>query len=125
GTAGAAAGVAAAGAGGGATGALSAAFSAASSAGGCATVSCEPSVWRKRSASGPSRMLALRLLTLEHLLGERPIGLGCLPLGFVEEHRLALDRRLSVANRLADPGLAHQIAEVLLEDLDRLAHVQR
>src|SRR3954464_960124 len=104
---------------------LSAAFSADSSAGVWATFSCDPSVCRNRSASGPSRMLALRLLTLEHLLGERPIRLGRLALGFVAQYRLALDRRLGVANRLADARPEHELAEVLLEDLDGLAHVQR
>jgi len=54
------------------SGSFAVAFAATTSAiGGLGVVASAPSVWRKRSASGPSRMLALRLLTLEHLLGER------------------------------------------------------
>src|SRR3954452_5525461 len=85
---------------------------------------CAASVARNSSASGPSRMLA-RLRAIEHLLREVAVHRGRFPLRVVLQNRLALHRRLGVPDRLADPRVQHQVAEVLLEDVDRLARVQR
>src|SRR5918994_1605412 len=82
------------------------------------------SVARNNSASGPSRMLA-RFRAIEHLLRELPVGRGSVAGRVVLEHRAPLHGRLGVANCLLDPGLEDQLAEVLLQDLDRLARVER
>src|SRR5215216_3300668 len=80
------------------------------------------SVARKSSASGPSRMLA-RFRAIENLLRQVAVGVRGLAARVVLQNRGALHRRLGVADRLLDPGLEHELAEVLLEDLDRLARV--
>src|SRR5579884_2593067 len=85
---------------------------------------CAASVARKSSASGPSRMLARRR-AIEHLLGEVAVHLRRLACRVVPEHGLALHRRLGVAHRLADPRVQHEVAEILLEDLHRLARMQQ
>src|SRR6266545_5489349 len=85
---------------------------------------CAASVARKSSASGPSRMLA-RFRAIENLLRQVAVGVRSLAARVVLQDRGALHRRLGVADRLLDPGLEHELAEVLLEDLDRLAGVQR
>src|SRR6266498_2580727 len=85
---------------------------------------CAASVARKSSASGPSRMLA-RFRAIENLLRQVAVGVRSLAARVVLQDRGALHRRLGVADRLLDPGLEHELAEVLLEDLDRLARVQR
>src|SRR2546429_2989637 len=85
---------------------------------------CAASVARKSSASGPSRMLARRR-AIENLLRQLAVGLGGATCGVVLEHRAALDGRLGVADRLANLRPEDEIAEVLLQDLDRLARVQR
>src|SRR6185437_15276481 len=90
--------------------------------GGCSP-RCAASVARKSSASGPSRMLA-RFLAIEHLLGQVTVHLGCLARRFVGEHRGALDRGLCEAHRLADPRQVDDVAEVLAQDLVRLARVR-
>src|SRR5207302_6191721 len=79
------------------------------------------SVLRNSAASGPSRMLArLAFATVEHLLRQLPVGLSRDAVGLVLEHGHPLHRRLGKADRLADPRGEHPIAEVFLEDLDRL-----
>src|SRR6185503_4164200 len=90
----------------------------------CSACRWAASVARKSSASGPSRMLA-RFRAIEHLLRELAVRLGGGPGRFVFQDGGALDRGLRVANGLADPRLEDEIAEVLLEDLERLARVQR
>src|SRR6266545_8100293 len=85
---------------------------------------CAASVARRSSASGPSRMLA-RFRAIENLLRQVAVGVRGLAARVVLQDRSALHRRLGVADRLLDPGLEHELAEVLLEDLDRLAGVQR
>src|SRR5580765_734281 len=90
----------------------------------CSACRWAASVARKSSASGPSRMLA-RLRAIEHLLRELAVRLGGGPSRIVFQDGGPLDRGLRVANGLADPGLEDEIAEVLLEDLQRLARVQR
>src|SRR5512132_4254380 len=82
------------------------------------------SVARKSSASGPSRMLA-RFRAIEHLLRELPVGRCGVPGRVVLQHRAAPHGRLGIADRLLDPRLEDQVSEVLLQDLDRLARVQR
>src|SRR5262245_4350874 len=82
------------------------------------------SVARKSSASGPSRMLA-RLRAIEHLLREIAVGLRSGAGGVVLEHRRPLHGRFGIADGLADPGLEDEVAEVLLEDLERLPRVER
>src|SRR5260221_6555975 len=77
---------------------------------------CAASVARKSSARGPSRMLA-RFLAIEHLLREVAVHAGGFAGRFVGQDRNALDRRLGEANRLADPGLVDEVAEVLAQDL--------
>src|SRR5829696_852779 len=94
---------------------------------GASSGSCSPSVsvLRKSAASGPSRMLArLPLPIREHLLRQLAIGVGRRAGGVVLEHRHALDGSLREPNRLPDPRAEHPIAEVLLQDLDRLLGVQ-
>src|ERR687898_772539 len=82
------------------------------------------SVERNRSARGPSRMLARLLRAMgEDLLGEIAVGTGCGALRVVLEDRGATDGSLGELDRLADPRLEHQLAEVLLEDLHRLLGV--
>src|SRR5206468_4208469 len=85
---------------------------------------CAASVARNSSASGPSRMLA-RLRAIEHLLRQVAVRLRRRAGRVVLEHRRSLHRRLGVADRLADAGLEDEVAEVLLEDLERLARVER
>src|SRR6266576_3800486 len=85
---------------------------------------CAASVARKSSARGPSRMLA-RLRAIEHLLRELAVGLGGASAGVIFEDGGALHRGLRVANGLANLGVEDEVAEVLLEDLHRLARVQR
>src|SRR3954447_2006466 len=82
------------------------------------------SVARKSSASGPSRMLA-RLRAIEHLLRQIAVRLGGAATGVVFQDGSALHGRLRIANRLADLRVEDEIAEVLLQDLDRLPRVQR
>src|SRR5438105_2409059 len=102
------------GAGAGATSSLRPSFSA---------CRCAASVARNSSASGPSRMLA-RLRAIEHLLCKLAVGLGGAPAGVVLEDRRPLHGRLRVADGLANLRVEDELAEVLLQDLDRLAGVQ-
>src|SRR5215207_10849276 len=82
------------------------------------------SVLRKSAASGPSRMLArLPLPIREHLLRQLAIRVGRRAVGVVLEHRHALDGSFRKPHGLADPSAEHAVAEVLLEDLDRLLGV--
>ena len=74
------------------------------------------------SASGPHARLRFR--AIEHLLRELPVRVGRGAGQVVLEHRASL-QRLGVADRLLDAGLVDQVAEVLLQDLDRLARMQR
>src|ERR1039458_4375390 len=100
--------------------------SAASPAPAPAPVASSSSVLRNRAASGPSRMDArLGFAMCEDLLGELPVGLRGHAGGLVLEHRHALHGRLREAHRLADARREHAVAEVLLEDLDRLLGVDR
>src|SRR6266566_7846249 len=85
---------------------------------------CAASVARKSSARGPSRMLARRR-AIENLLCEIAVGLCGATCGVVLEHRAALHGRLGIADRLANPGPEDEVAEVLFQDLDSLARVQR
>src|SRR6266545_5954535 len=82
------------------------------------------SVARKSSASGPSRIDARFLATSEHLLRQIPVHRRCFSGRVVFQHGLALHRSLRVANRLADPRLEDEVAEVLLQDVDRFLRVQ-
>src|SRR5690349_8168714 len=84
-----------------------------------------PSVALNSWASGPSRMLWRRFAIAEHLPRQVAVRLGGVPLGIVLEYGGAFHGRLRVADRLADARVEHQLAEVLLQDLDRLAGVQR
>src|SRR4051794_9865969 len=119
---GGAAGVAAEARSGGAAGVAGASRSGDCSAGAAGTSSS--SVRRNRAASGPSRMLArLPLAIGENLLREIAIGLGGHPVGIVLQDRHPLDGRFREANRLLDARGEHAVAEVLLEDLDRLLGV--
>src|SRR5919201_4174301 len=98
-----------------------------SSAGGAFSVSCcrcAASVALKSSASGPSRMLA-RFRAIEHLPGQVAVQLGGFTAWVVGQHRLSLHRRLRVTDRLADQRPVHKVAEILLEDLDRLFRMQQ
>src|SRR2546427_2779395 len=90
----------------------------------CSCWRCAASVALKSSASGPSRMLA-RFRAIEHLLREFAVQLGSVALRVVAEHRLALHRSLRVTDRLANHRLEDEIAEVLLEDVDRFLRVQQ
>ena len=84
------------------------------------------SVLRNRAASGPSRMLARLPLSIpENLLRQLAIGVGRRPVRIVLEHRHALHGCLREAHGLADPRGEHPVAEVLLQDLDRLLGVDR
>src|ERR671937_1925653 len=85
---------------------------------------CAASVARNSSASGPSRMLA-RLRAIEHLLREVAVGRGGTPAGIVFQNRGSFHRRLRVADGLPDLRVEDEVAEVLLQDLDRFARVQR
>src|SRR6185312_2337231 len=102
---------------------------AASSGGGCSASPrcsacfCAASVARNSSASGPSRMLARRR-AIEHLLRQVTVHRSALAARVVLEDRLPLHRRLRVTHRLADLRVEDEIAEVLLQDLDRLARVE-
>src|SRR4051794_8304556 len=79
------------------------------------------SVLRKRSASGPSRMLArLPVAIRQDLLCQLTVGVGGLAVRVVLEYRHPLDRSLGEAHGLVDPGGEDAIPEVLLEDLDSL-----
>src|SRR5690348_9994455 len=82
------------------------------------------SVALNSAASGPSRML-WRFAIAKHLPGQVAVRPGGVPVGVVLEHRRALHRRLGVANGLSDPRVEHERSEVLLQDLDRLARMQR
>src|SRR5262245_21192797 len=84
---------------------------------------CAASVARKSSASGPSRMLA-RFLATEHLLRQITVHLGGFAARLVREHRRSLDRRLREPNRLADPRVVDEVAEVLAQDLVGFARVR-
>src|SRR5438874_12693409 len=79
---------------------------------------CVASVALKSSASGPSRMLA-RFRAIEHLLREVAVMGRCVAGGVVAEHGLSLHGRLGVAHGLADFRLEDEIAEVLIQDVDR------
>src|SRR5215216_8017093 len=69
------------------------------------------SVLRKSAASGPSRMLArLPLPIREHLLRQLAISVGRRAVGFVLEHRHALDGSLREAYRLADARTEEAVA---------------
>src|SRR6266576_2251323 len=69
-------------------------------------------------------MLA-RLRAIEHLLRKVAVGLSGASAWVVLEDGGALDRGLRVANGLSNPRVEDQVAEVFLEDLHRLARVQR
>src|SRR5262245_11463520 len=85
----------------------------------------DSSVERNRSARGPSRMLARFLLRAmgENLLGQLAVGASGLAVRVVLDDGAAADGRLGELDRLADPRLEDEVAEVLLEDLDRLLGV--
>src|SRR6266508_1944715 len=85
---------------------------------------CAASVARKSSASGPSRMLA-RFRAIENLLRQVAVGVRSLAARVVLEDGRALHGRLRIPDRLLDLRVEDEVAEVLLEDLDRLARVQR
>src|SRR5204863_7161324 len=76
-------------------------------------------VERNRSARGPSRMLArlLRRAIRQDLLGQISVVACRAALRIVLEHAGALHRGLGELDRLADPALENEVAEVLLEDL--------
>src|SRR5215213_4075473 len=96
------------------------------SAGGAACcASWTSSVFRKRAASGPSRMLArLPLAIREHLLRQLAIGVSRRTRRVVLEHRHALHGSFREPDRLLDARAEHAVAEVLFEDLERLLGVQ-
>src|SRR6266702_3468301 len=98
--------------------------SSAGAASPCSAWRCAASVARKSSASGPSRMLA-RFRAIEHLLREIAVGLSGAAGRVVLEYGGPLHGRLGVADRLPDPRLEDEVAEVLLQDLERLPRVQR
>src|SRR3954463_795001 len=84
------------------------------------------SVLRNSCARGPSRMLArLWPAIRENLLRQLAIRVSRDALGVVLEHRHALHGSLRETDGLPDPRCEHAIAEVLLEDLDRLLGVDR
>src|SRR5450759_5452636 len=68
-------------------------------------------------------MLA-RFRAIEHLLGEVAIELRSLTFWLVLEHGCAFHRRVVIANRLANSRAEDEIAEILLQDFDRLTRVQ-
>ena len=78
---------------------------------------------RAPPAGPPACSRAYRLPCGENLLREIAIGLGGHPVRIVLQHRHALDGRLREPDRLPDPRREHAIAEVLLQDLDRLLGV--
>src|SRR4029077_1168569 len=90
----------------------------------CSACCCAASVARKSAASGPSRMLARRR-AIEHLLRQVTVHRGGFAARVVLEDRLPLHRGLRVANSLANLCVEDEIAEVLLQDLDRLARVEK
>ena len=61
----------------------------------------------------------------QHLLRQLAVGLRRGACRVVLEDGAALHGRLRIAHGLADPGAVDELTEVLLEDLDRLARVQR
>src|SRR3954451_18860728 len=86
---------------------------------------CAASVARKSSASGPSRIDVRFRATTEHLLRQVAVHLGRFAGRVVLQHRLALHGRLRIADGLANLRVEDELAEVLLQDLDRLARVQQ
>src|SRR5947207_15971237 len=83
-------------------------------------------VERNRSARGPSRMLArLGRAILQDLLSQLAVVVGRVPLRIVLQDARAPDRGLGELDRLANPRLEDELAEVLLEDLHRLLGVDR
>src|SRR3954469_7925164 len=90
----------------------------------CGTPSpCSPSssVLRKRAASGPSRMLArLPLAIAENLLSQLAVAVRSLAVWVVLEHGHSLHGGLCEAHRLRYARGEDPIAEVLLEQFDRL-----
>src|SRR5690242_10774552 len=81
-------------------------------------------VERKRSARGPSLMLArLGRAIFQDLLRQVAVVVRRVPLRIVLQHAGPPDGRLGELDRLSDPRLEDQLAEVLLEDLDRLLGV--
>src|SRR6266702_6811149 len=98
--------------------------SSAGAASPCSAWRCAASVALKSSASGPSRMLA-RFRAIEHLLREVAIQLRGVAARVVAQHRLALHGSLRVPDRLANHRLEDEIAEVLLEDVDRFLRMQQ
>src|SRR6185503_5650239 len=78
---------------------------------------CAASVALKSSASGPSRMLA-RLRAIEHLLREVAVEVGGVARRVVAEHGLSLHGCFRVADGLPNPGLEHEVAKVLFQDVD-------
>src|SRR5689334_16076673 len=91
-----------------------------------ASSSPSSSVLRKSAASGPSLMLARLPLSIpEDLLCELAVGIGGLTVRVVLEHGHALHRSFREPDRLGDASGKDLIAEVLLEELDRLLGVHR
>src|SRR3954453_23574887 len=83
------------------------------------------SVLRNSAARGPSRMLARLPLPIgEHLLRQLAIRVGRRAVRVVLEDRHPAHGSFREPHRLADPRTEHAVAEVLLEDLDRLLGVQ-
>src|SRR3954470_5595808 len=92
---------------------------AAGISGGSAGASSE--VERKRSARGPSRMLArLRRLIRQDLLCQVAVIARGVALRIVLENGGTLHGGLGEFDRLFDPRPENEVAEVLLEDLNRL-----
>src|SRR6266511_1614098 len=89
----------------------------------CSCWRCAASVALKSSASGPSRMLA-RFRAIEHLLREVAVQLRGVAARLVAQHGLALHGSFCVAHGLADPGVEHEVTEVLLQDVHGLLRVQ-
>src|SRR3954467_3718385 len=84
------------------------------------------SVLRKSAASGPSLMLARLPLSIpEDLLCELAVGVRGLAVRVVLEHGHALHGGLREPDRLGDARSEDLVAEVLLEELDRLLGVHR
>src|SRR5213080_1619323 len=90
----------------------------------CSCWRCAASVALKSSASGPSRMLA-RFRAIEHLLCEFAVELGGIAVRLITEDGLALHGGLRISDRLANLRVEDEIAEVLLEDVDRFLRVQQ
>src|SRR6187549_13169 len=81
-------------------------------------------VERNRSERGPSRMLArLRRLIRQNLLGQVSVVVRGAAARIVLEDAGAFHGRLGELDRLFDPRLEDEVAEVLFEDLDRLLGV--